>query len=287
MANLSPTNTATGTYTRPLAIVTILFFMWGLLTSLNDVLVPHLKSIFDLGYASAMLVQFAFFSAYFLFSIPWSRIVKAIGYQRTMVAGLVSMAAGSLLFVPAAAFASFPLFLFALIVLAAGITGLQVAANPYVVVLGKPETASSRLDLAQAFNSLGTSIAPTLGALLILGTATLAVGDLRTLSPEALHLYRVQQAASVRLPYLAIGAALLLLSFVIATSKLPTIVSATSNRGGEGGDSVWSHPNLIFGAIGIFAYVGAEVSIGSFLVNYLGQTNIGGLSPQAAAFHVS
>src|SRR5262249_18190402 len=178
-----------------------------------------------------------------------------------------------------AASASFPLFLFALIVLAAGITGLQVAANPYVVVLGKPATASSRLDLAQAFNSLGTSIAPALGALLILSTATLAVGDLRTLPPDALHLYRGQQAASVRLPYLAIGAALLLLAFVIATSKLPTIASATSNRGGQVGDSVWSHPNLIFGAIGIFAYVGAEVSIGSFLVNYLGQTNIGGLSP--------
>src|SRR5262245_31876531 len=133
-----------------------------------------------------------------------------------MVAGLVSMAIGTLLFVAAATSASFPLFLLALVVLATGITGLQVAANPYVVVLGKPETASSRLDLAQAFNSLGTSIAPALGALLILGTATLAVGDLGTLSPEALHLYRVQQAASVRLPYLAIGAALLLLALVIA-----------------------------------------------------------------------
>src|SRR5215510_14115517 len=122
MANLSPTNTATGSYTRPLAIVTTLFFMWGLLTSLNDVLVPHLKSIFDLGYAGAMLVQFAFFSAYFLFSIPWSRIVTVIGYQRTMVAGLLGMAAGAVLFVPAASFTSFPLFLGALVILAAGIT---------------------------------------------------------------------------------------------------------------------------------------------------------------------
>src|SRR5262245_14408474 len=162
-------------YARPLAIVTTLFFMWGLLTSLNDVLVPHLKSIFDLGYASAMLVQFSFFSAYFLFSIPWSKIVKAVGYQQTMVAGLLAMAAGALLFVPAAKTASFPLFLGALIVLAAGITGLQVAANPYVVVLGKPDTASSRLDLAQAFNSLGTSIAPSLGAWLILGGVPLGL----------------------------------------------------------------------------------------------------------------
>jgi MFS transporter, FHS family, L-fucose permease len=284
---VKPENGPMPNYARPLAIVTTLFFMWGLLTSLNDVLVPHLKSIFDLDYASAMLVQFAFFSAYFLFSIPWSRIVNAIGYQRTMVAGLFSMAAGALLFVPAASSASFPLFLCALIVLAAGITGLQVAANPYVVVLGKPETASSRLDLAQAFNSLGTSIAPSLGAVLILSAMPLSIDQLHALSPEALHLYRVQQAASVRMPYLAIGAALALLAVMIASSRLPTITMAASSRGGRIGDSIWNHPNLILGALGIFAYVGAEVSIGSFLVNYLGQTNIGGLSPQAAAFHVS
>src|SRR6185295_9051448 len=145
-------------YSRPLAIVTTLFFMWGFLTCLNDILVPHLKSIFDLSYARVMLVQFAFFSAYFLFSIPWSRIVNWIGYQRTMVAGLLTMGIGAALFVPAASVASFPLFLTALIVLAAGITGLQVAANPYVIVLGKPETASSRLVLTQAFNSLGTTV---------------------------------------------------------------------------------------------------------------------------------
>jgi MFS transporter, FHS family, L-fucose permease len=276
-------------YKRPLAIVTTLFFMWGLLTSLNDVLVPHLKSIFDLDYARAMLVQFAFFSAYFLFSIPWSRIVTAIGYQRTMVAGLVGMAAGALLFVPAASAASFPLFLCALIVLAAGITGLQVAANPYVVVLGNPATASSRLDLAQAFNSLGTTIAPALGGLLILGAAPMASSALQTLSPDALRLHRVQQAASVTLPYLAIGGTLALLALVIAMSKLPTITGATSTAGetDKTRDSIWNHPNLIFGALGIFAYVGAEVSIGSFLVSYLGQPQIGGLSPQAAAFHVS
>ena len=275
------------TYARPLAIVTTLFFMWGLLTSLNDVLVPHLKSIFDLGYASAMLVQFAFFSAYFLFSIPWSKIVDAIGYQRTMVVGLVCMAVGAWLFVPAALSASFPLFLGALIVLAAGITGLQVAANPYVVVLGKPETAPSRLVLAQAFNSLGTSIAPALGALVILSRVPLSSAELQTLSSETLHQYRVQQAASVTLPYLAIGGALVLLAFVIARSSLPPITGATHNQGVTITDSIWSHPNLIYGAVGIFTYVGAEVSIGSFLVNYLGQANIGGLSAQAAAFHVS
>src|SRR5271170_1567342 len=142
-------------YSRPLAVVTTLFFMWGFLTCLNDILVPHLKSIFDLSYAQVMLVQFAFFSAYFLFSVPWSKFVNTVGYQRTMVVGLLTMAFGAFLFVPAASVASYPLFLTALLILAAGITGLQVSANPYVDLLGKTETASSRLDLTQAFNSLG------------------------------------------------------------------------------------------------------------------------------------
>src|SRR6266581_655684 len=210
-------------YLRPLTVVTTLFFMWGFLTSLNDILVPHLKSIFDLNYTHVMLVQFAFFSAYFLFSLPWSKIVNTIGYQKTMVVGLVTMATGALLFVPAASAPSFSLFLTALIILAAGITGLQVAANPYVIVLGKPETASSRLNLTQAFNSLGTTVAPLLGALLILNAVPLAIEELRQLSPQALHLYRVQEAASVKMPYIVIGVALLLLAVLIAASKLPKI----------------------------------------------------------------
>jgi FHS family L-fucose permease-like MFS transporter len=175
----------------------------------------------------------------------------------------------------------------ALIVLAAGITGLQVAANPYVVVLGKPQTASSRLDLTQAFNSLGTTIAPRLGGLLILATAPLAVEEMKALSPTALHLYRVQEAASVKMPYTVIGIALLLLAALIATSKLPTIPHAEYRPQTKGGDSVWKHPNLVFGALGIFAYVGAEVSIGSFLVNYFGQPEIAGLSPKTAAGYVT
>src|ERR1700739_1934052 len=265
------TGASSQNYTRPLTIVTTLFFMWGFLTCLNDILVPHLKSIFDLSYARVMLIQFAFFSAYFLFSIPWSKIVNAIGYQRAMVAGLLCMAVGAFLFVPAASFASFPLFLAALIVLAAGITGLQVAANPYVVVLGKPETASSRLDLTQAFNSLGTTIAPKLGGLLILAAAPLTIEEMNALSPTALHLYRMQEAASVKMPYTVIGIALLLLATLIATSKLPTIEHAEYRPEAKGADTVWKHPNLFFGALAIFAYVGAEVSIGSFLVNYFGQ----------------
>jgi MFS transporter, FHS family, L-fucose permease len=282
-----PAASAPPTYSRPLVIVTTLFFMWGFLTCLNDILVPHLKSIFDLSYAGVMLIQFAFFSAYFLFSIPWSKVVNAIGYQRSMVVGLLTMACGAFLFLPAASAASYPLFLTALIVLAAGITGLQVAANPYVVVLGKPETASSRLDLTQAFNSLGTTVAPKVGGLLILSAAPLAIEQLRQLSPQALQAYRVQTAASVKMPYTVIGVALVLLAIAIGSFRLPTIESAAYRHGSKGNDSIWKHPNLIFGAIGIFAYVGAEVSIGSFLVNYFGLPEIAGFSAKTAAGFVS
>src|SRR6202050_898647 len=202
----------TGAYRRPLAIVTVLFFMWGFLTCLNDILVPHLKSIFDLSYAQVMLIQFSFFSAYFLFSIPAAKVVDWIGYQGTMVAGLVTMSVGALLFVPAASVPSYSLFLTALIILAAGITALQVAANPYVIVLGPPGTASSRLNLTQAFNSLGTTIAPSIGSLLILSAAPLAIEEIRSLTPAALQVYRTQQAASVKKPYIVMRLLLVLLA---------------------------------------------------------------------------
>ena len=274
-------------YSRPLIIVTTLFFMWGFLTSLNDILVPHLKSIFDLSYTRVMLIQFAFFSAYFLFSLPWSRVVNTIGYQRTMVAGLLLMAAGAFLFIPAAVAVSFPLFLTALMVLAAGITGLQVSANPYVVVLGKPATASSRLDLTQAFNSLGTTVAPQLGGLLILSAAPMAMEQVRQLTPQALQAYRISEASSVKLPYMVIAIALIALAVVIGAAKLPKIEHAEPRPDESGADSIWGHPNLLFGALGIFAYVGAEVSIGSFLVNYFGLPGIAGMSARDAAGYVS
>lgn len=276
---------ATPNYSRPLTLVTTLFFMWGFLTCLNDILVPHLKSIFDLTYTQVMLVQFAFFSAYFLFSVPWSKIVNRVGYQRTMVVGLLTMACGAFLFVPAASAASYPLFLTALLILAAGITGLQVSANPYVDLLGRPETASSRLDVTQAFNSLGTTLAPKLGGWLILGAAPLAIEQLRQLAPGALHAYRVQQAASVKMPYAVISVALVLLAVLIGRFKLPEVESEVSRTGKM--DSIWKHRNLLLGAIGIFSYVGAEVSIGSFLVNYFGLPEIAGLSAKSAAGFVS
>ncbi|MFZ0958004.1 MAG: sugar MFS transporter [Candidatus Sulfotelmatobacter sp.] len=271
----------------PLAVVTTLFFMWGFLTCLNDILVPHLKPIFDLNYTRVMLIQFAFFGAYFLFSIPSAWIIDWIGYQRSMVAGLLTMGVGAFLFVPAASVPSYPLFLFALIVLAAGITCLQVAANPYVTVLGKPETASSRLNLTQAFNSLGTFLAPFFGSLFILSAAPKTIEEIRKLAPDALQAYRLHEAATVKTPYVGLGIALVVLAVAIGSFKLPKIEHAQHKVGEKVNDSIWKHPNLIFGAIGIFVYVGAEVSIGSFLVNYFSQPDIGGLTEKVAASFVA
>ena len=278
---------AEGNYGRPLAVVTTLFFMWGFLTCLNDILVPHLKSIFELDYAQVMLIQFSFFSAYFIFSVPSAKLIDWIGYQRTMVVGLLTMAVGALLFVPAASIPLYPLFLTALIILAAGITALQVSANPYVIALGPPATASSRLNLTQAFNSLGTTIAPKIGGLLILSSAPLLTSEMKLLSPTALQAYRVQQASSVKVPYIVIGVLLVLLAIVIGLSKLPAIESLRHVPGEKIHDSIWRHPNLVMGALGIFAYVGAEVSIGSFLVNYFSQPGIGGMTEKVAAGYVS
>jgi len=287
--NTGTSAAATGTgqsYGAPLATVTTLFFMWGFLTCLNDILVPHLKPIFDLNYTKVMLIQFAFFGAYFIFSIPSAKIIDWIGYQRSMVVGLLTMGVGAFLFVPAASVPSYPLFLGALIVLAAGITCLQVAANPYVTVLGKPETASSRLNLTQAFNSLGTFLAPFFGGLFIL-TQARRIEDVRAMAPDVLQSYRLHEAATVKMPYVGLGIALVLLAIAIGSFKLPKIPHAQHQIGEKVGDSIWKHPNLIFGAIAIFVYVGAEVSIGSFLVNYFGQPEIGGLPEKVAASFVA
>lgn len=277
---------------RAMSIATMLFFMWGFLTCLNDILIPHLKGIFELNYAQAMLVQFCFFSSYFIFALPSGKLVEWRGYKGTMVIGLLVMAAGAFLFLPAAGLASFGLFLSALVILAAGITSLQVAANPYVANLGPPETASSRLNLAQALNSFGTFIAPFFGSALILGAAApIAPGKLKSLSAVALQAYRAEQASSVRLPYMGIGLMLVLLAIALAMVKLPPMDFTRDIRPGEmdiaTGDSIWKHPVLLAGALGIFVYVGAEVSIGSFLVNYFGLPEIAGFSEATAARYVS
>ncbi len=258
---------APSSYTGPLAVVTTLFFMWGALTSLNDVLIPHFQHVFSLNLSVSMLVQTAFFSSYFVFSIPSAKIIDWLGYQKAMVVGLVTMGAGAFLFVPAAKVPSFALFLTALIVLAAGITLLQVAANPYVTVLGSDRTASSRLNLTQAFNSLGTTIAPWIGGFFILT----AVGAVAAEDPA-------QQASSVIKPYVFLGFALVLLAVLIGSFKLPKVESAQHHIGEKINDSIWHHPNLIFGSIAIFVYVGGEVAIGSSIANYLALDNIGHLA---------
>ena len=275
---------------RAMAMVTTLFFMWGFLTSLNDILVPHLKSIFDLTYAQVMLINSAFFGAYFVFALPSGKVIEWIGYKKTMVVGLLLMAAGALLFIPAANVPSFPLFLGALIVLATGVTALQVAANPYVTVLGPPRTASSRLNLTQAFNSLGTTIAPYFGSILILTAAPLSVPELKKLSAPALLAYRQLEASSVKVPYVGIAIVLLALSIAIAIFRLPAIQTGQeSSQTGRphGAGSLWKRRQLVLGALGIFLYVGAEVSIGSFLANYFSQPSIGNLPIKAAAGFVS
>jgi MFS transporter, FHS family, L-fucose permease len=266
-----------------MAMVSTLFFAWGFLTCLNDILIPHLKNIFDLNYAEVMLVQFAFFSSYFIFSMPSGKIIEWIGYKRSMVTGLLTMATGAILFVPAASIPSFPLFLAALIVLAAGMTVLQTSANPYVAVLGPPRTASSRLNLTQAFNSFGTTIAPWFGSMLILGAAIapLSVQAMHEMSADRLHAYRIQQAATVKVPYIGLAIALAVLAAIIGLFKLPVIESAEAH--GHATGSVWKHPRLVLGAIAIFVYVGAEVSIGSLMTNYFNQKDIGNLSLQSAA----
>jgi len=276
---------------RAMAMVTTLFFMWGFLTSLNDILVPHLKSIFELNYTRVMFINSAFFGSYFLFAIPSGKLIEKIGYKKTMVAGLLVMALGALLFVPAANAPSFELFLAALIVLAAGVTALQVAANPYVTVLGPARTASSRLNLTQAFNSLGTTIAPYVGGLLILAAAPLSSSELQKLSVPALLAYRQQEASSVKMPYIGIALALTALALAIAMFNLPKIEATREFRPmGEtdaAARNLWKQRQLVLGALGIFLYVGAEVAIGSFLINYFTQPEIGNLTVKVAAGLVS
>jgi FHS family L-fucose permease-like MFS transporter len=277
----------TGSHTAPLVIVTILFFMWGLLTSLNDVLIPHLKAIYTLSYVQAMLVQFCFFGAYFIVSLPAGALIRRVGYQAGAVIGLLIAAGGCALFYPAAQ-GGYGLFLFAFFVLASGITILQVAANPYVTVLGPAATASSRLTLTQAFNSLGTTIGPALGGMLILSAATLGADQVAAMSAADRAAHRAQEAATVQGPYLALAAALAILAVLFALARLPKIVHADDPAATvDAKGSALQHRHLVLGAIAIFLYVGGEVSIGSFLVNFLGEPHIAGMAPAAAAHYVS
>jgi FHS family L-fucose permease-like MFS transporter len=274
------------TNTGPLVIVTILFFMWGLLTSLNDVLIPHLKAIYTLNYLQAMLVQFCFFGAYFIVSLPAGALIRRLGYQKGAVTGLLIAAAGCALFYPAAR-GGYGLFLFAFFVLAAGITILQVAANPYVTVLGPPATASSRLTFTQALNSLGTTVGPLVGGALILaGANSLTADQVAQLDAAGQAARRAQEAATVQGPYLALAAALAILAVLFALARLPRIDHAEGDTTTASG-SVLAYRHLVLGAVAIFLYVGGEVSIGSFLVNFLGEQRVAGMPAARAAGYVS
>ena len=283
-------NEGTENYTIPLIIVTILFFMWGAITSLNDVLIPHLKAVYSLSYKQAALVQVWFFGAYFLVSVPAGFYVRSFGYQRGAITGLIIAAAGCALFYPAATNGYF-FFLFAFFVMAAGITVLQVAANPYVAVLGPAKTASSRLTLTQALNSFGAYISPTVVGALILGGATfVSEAELATYAEDVRNAYKATEAASVQVPYLIVAGSLLLLAGFFAIVKLPKIETKEVAQARGLGDSM-SHiaqglkanPHLALGVIGIFLYVGAEVSIGTWLINFFGLTNIADMKAETAA----
>lgn len=276
-------------YPMAMGVLTTIFFMWGFLTCLNDILIPHLKSIFQLNYAQAILVQFTFFGAYFLMAMPAGRLVAALGYKKGIVAGLAIAGVGALGFWPAASLHLYPAFLGALFVLATGITVLQVAANPYVALLGPERTSSSRLTLAQALNSLGTTLAPLFGGLLILSNVVKSPAELAALAPAQRLLYDTQQAQAVQFPYIGLAVVLFLLAVFVWLFRLPALTEAT-DRGDHdrhGFVEVLRHPHVLFGVLGIFFYVGAEVAIGSFMVNYLSMPEIGHLSEQQAAHYVS
>lgn len=261
-------------YVVPFAIITILFFLWGFITVFVDSLVPRLKEVFELNYSQAVMVQFAFFTAYGVLSIPSGNILAKIGYQKGMVLGLVTMAIGCLLFFPAASIRVFPLFLLAYFVVAAGMTILQVSANPYISALGPESSASSRLNLSQALNSFGTTIAPTLGAILILSDNVKTSDEIATLDATAKEAYYASEASAVQTPFVVLGVIILLLAVFFFVIKLPKILESAPSKGFSDYGKAISFPQLKFGSIGIFVYVGAEVAIGSFLVNYFLDMNL-------------
>ena len=257
-----------------------LFFIFGGITSLNDVIIPKLKELFTLNYTQAMLVQFCFFAAYAVVGIPGARLVKKIGYMRGAVAGLLTMMAGCLLFIPASQTATYGVFLFALFVLASGVVIVQVVSNPLISMLGKPATAHSRLTFAQAFNSLGTTIFPIVGSILILGSLATVTAD--QLSGVELVAYRTAESQAIVNGYLGIAAALAVVAAVVWLFR--NALKGEKHEASEGlaGLDLLKRPRFGFGALCIFLYVGAEVAIGSLIVNYLMQDHVMALPEQDA-----
>lgn len=259
-----------GDYRFALISLTSLFFIWGFITCLNDILIPYLKGSFNLSYTQAMLIQFCFFGAYFIVSLPAGALVGKIGYKKGIVTGLSVAAVGCVMFYPAAVLEVYALFLLALFVLASGITILQVSANPYVSALGPSKTASARLTMTQAFNSLGTTVAPFFGAWLIFA---------------GLEHSQIVDSSAVKLPYLLLALCLFGLAIIFKFLKLPEL--GASKEADISPQKAWHYRHLKLGAVGIFLYVGAEVAIGSFLVNFLNQPTIAGLSEAEAAHYIA
>ena len=272
-------------YLGPFITVATLYFIFGFVTNLNMGLVPYLKQIFEiqkLANWQAMLANGAFFTAYFVFSTPSSRLIEAIGYKRTMVVSLFIQVIGALLFLPAARHVSFPLFLLAIFVVGAGVTALQTAANPYIVILGPESSAPVRLNLAQALNSLGGTIAPWVAGTFILTSAVLDPGKVARQSPAEQHSYQLAIANTVRMPYIVIAFGLIVLGIAIALTHLPAVTATQKFRPGKEGDpvlerSIWSYRHTVLGAVGIFFYVGVEVGLATAMVLYFSDTTHGGL----------
>ncbi len=271
-------------YGLALSILATVFFMWGFATVLNDILVPHLKAVFELNYAKSLLIQFVFYLAYLLMSLPSAKLLERIGYKPSIIVGLMGMALGAFMFVPAAVFVSYGTFLAALFVLGTAIALLQVAANPYVAVIGPPETASSRLNLVQALNSAGTMVAPVFGGLLILGRS--ASGTASDEASAGLSLaQRIADAQAVRLPYVLIAVVLIVLALIVWRTKLPALGEATRRAAREERKkhSLWRHRNLVLGVPAIFIYLIAEIGVGSTLVNFISLPQIGAMTHERAA----
>ena len=285
VASASSSEAAQATYAPGLqAFVFVLFFAFGGITSFNDVLIPKLKELFTLSYGEVMLVQSAFFAAYFIISIPAAALVRRIGYMRSAVTGLLVMTAGCVLFIPASSQGLFGLFLLALFVLAAGITTVQVVANPLISMLGKPATASSRLTFAQAFNSLGTTIFPYVGSILILGK--LAKVDPKSLSGTALDVFRTTETRVIVHTYVGLAIALALIAAAVWLYRKALVEPPASHTPILRAFNLLTRPRFAFGTLCIFLYVGGEVAIGSLIVNYLMQPNTLGLAAEAAGKHI-
>lgn len=272
---------ATQSYTKSLALLASLFFMWGFITVINNTLLPHLRSVFELSYTQTTLIESVWFIAYFVASIPSAKLIERIGYQQAMVVGLLVMAAGALGMTLAASIPSYNVTLLMLFIIASGITLLQVAANPYVAVIGPPETASARLNMVQAMNSAGTMLAPIFGAYLILGRSKGGTSEAGTILTEA---ERLADAQSTILPYALVAVCLIILAVIIAKFPLPKLGSAENriSKAERKQYSLWKHRNLVFGIPAIFIYLIAEIGVANLFVNFVSQPDIANLTYEQA-----